>query len=207
MSDRARVHRGLAVCAGVLATLAVAAGEPSPRGARGSAGGSVPYVGVLDVARWVRGGKAAVRLIDVRTDSQFDAYHVPGAEHVTASQLGGRRWSSSDTLVIYADEEVRAVDAAELVRRQGAGRAAVLRGGVAAWIDSVVAPRLPSLPPTASAGEQAARREHLELSRYFGGLPAVLPVDARVVAPSAAPLPSRGSPTAAAVARIKRRGC
>ena len=74
----------------------------------------------------------------------------------------------------------------------------VLRGGLLAWVDQIVEPQLPALAPTATSTEQAARREQLELSRYFGGTP--------YVAPATTPQPGRAS-EAATVARVLRRGC
>jgi hypothetical protein len=76
----------------------------------------------------------------------------------------------------------------------------VLGGGLAAWIAQIIEPRLAPLPPSATPAERAARREHLELSRYFGGMP--------FVSPSAVPIPAgRRRSEAEAVARTIRRGC
>jgi len=192
--------------AGVLGALALAAGEPYPNGARPDGDGGASYVGPIEIARWVRDGSPDVRLIDLRSDSQFAAYHIPGAEQVSPEGLRRGQWRRDETIVIYTDEDARALEAARLLRARGVERARVLRGGVLAWIDSIAEPRLDTLPASATPAERAARREHLELSRYFGGTPVVVPAPGSPAPAGADPVSSRQS-EAVAVGRILRRGC
>jgi rhodanese-related sulfurtransferase len=207
MADPSRVHRWLAVTAGLLGAFALGAGEPRPARIGQTTAHDERMVTALDVARWIRDGRSRVRLIDARADSLFEAYHIPGAEHVGVAELSGRAWDPDETVVLYADHDTEALRAAAIVARQGAKRVQVLRGGLLAWIDQIVEPRLMPLDPTASAGERVARREHLELSRYFGGTPLVLPAARHPGADSARPTDARTATEATAVARIIRRGC
>jgi rhodanese-related sulfurtransferase len=211
VSGRSTVHRRLAIIAGLLGALAVAAGEPhSSDVRRGSAGRAsatgASDVGVLDVARWLRDRNARMRLVDIRADSQFAAYHIPAAEHVRTEDLGRREWRRDEAVVIYADDDLRAEEASLRLRAFGVEPTHVLGGGVVAWIDSIVEPRLDALAEMATPEEHAARREHLELSRYFGGLPVVSPSPPRSMPASATPHPSR-RPEPAAIDRMLRRGC
>ena len=155
----------------------------------------------LDIARWIRKGEPDLRLVDVRDDSLFAAYHIPGAERVTLDDLSRRAWPPEATVIVYADDDATATRAATVLRSGGVARVQVLRGGLLSWVDAIVEPRLAPLAATATPAEQAARREHLELSRYFGGTP--------VVAATARPLPAipHRHREAAAAARILRRGC
>jgi rhodanese-related sulfurtransferase len=200
VAEHSRTHRWLAVLAGALGTLALAAGDPYPAG-RGPAGArDTTFVSALDVARWIRNGRRDPRLVDVRDDSLFDAYHIPGAEGIALDKLSRQAWSRDETVVVYAEDDRKAGRAATTLRTHGVARTHVLRGGLRAWVDAIVEPRFTSLPMTATPAEQAARREQLELSRYFGGTPIVLP--------STAPVPAgRRQSEAAAVARMIRRGC
>ncbi len=206
MRDRVHLHRWLASLAGVLGVLAVAAGEPHPEDATRKHDVRARYVGVLGIARWLRDGNASIHLVDVRADSLFGRYHIPGAERVSLSALRDREWGRDRTVVIYADDARHAEEASRLLRAAGVERAHVLRGGLLSWIDSMAEPQLATLPATATPDEQAARREHLELSRYFGGMPIVAPAASRPSPEPAAPLPSRPS-RKAAVERVVRRGC
>jgi rhodanese-related sulfurtransferase len=197
------MHQWLAVLAGALGALALAAGEPYPAGRATAAEGDGSYVTAVDLARWIREPKAGLRVLDVRAESEFAAYHIPGAEHVPLAELRRREWSRDSIVVLYAEDDARAARASRVIRARGAVTIHVLRGGLLAWVDGIVEPRLTALAPTATPAEQVARREQLELSRYFGGTPVVSP---GVTAPTTAPLPPRRS-DAAAVARVIRRGC
>jgi rhodanese-related sulfurtransferase len=200
MAERSGTHRRLALLAGTLGALALVAGEPYPTGRGPTVAGDVSFVTAVDLARWIRDGRPDLRLVDVRDDSLFDAYHLPGAERMGLGELGRHAVARDANVVVYAGDDAAATRAAAVLRRRGVMRTSVLRGGLRAWVDEIVAPRLTALPPTATAAEQTARRQQLELSRYFGGTP--------FVSPAAVPLPTRSPRSeAAAVARIIRRGC
>lgn len=197
MADNARTHRWLAAVAAVLGTLALGAGDPYLAGGSDPAAPDVRFETAIGVARMIRDGRPGVRVIDLRADSLFDAYHVPGAERAGPAELASSIWSPDETILLYAEDEETAIAAARGLERRGLQQVGVLRGGLLSWIDQIVQPRLTALPPTATPAEQAARREQLELSRYFGGTPYVSP---EVIQPSRAS-------EAAAVGRILRRGC
>jgi rhodanese-related sulfurtransferase len=189
------MHRVLAALAGSLGALALAAGEPYP-----SRAGPTHLVTAIDLARWIRQPKPGLRVIDLRSVGEFTAYHVPGAEHVDLGDLADRDWSAGLTTVVYAAADERAVEAVRALRSRGVDTVHVLGGGLAAWIAQIIEPRLGPLPPSATPPERAARREHLELSRYFGGTP--------FVSPDAVPVPAgRRRSEADVVARTIRRGC
>src|SRR5918999_4420278 len=189
MGETSRVHQVLAALAASLGALALAAGEPYP-----SRSGRTDAVNAVEVARWIRQPKPGLRVIDLRSARAFTAYHIPGAEHVDVSDLTHRDWSAGSTIVLYAADDESAVEAARVARSRGAATVHVLDGGLAAWIAQIIDPRLAPLAPSAAPAERAARREHLELSRYFGGTP--------VVSPDAIPVPpGRRQSEADAIAR------
>lgn len=197
MADHSAAHRWLAGTAAVLALLALPAGDPYPA-ERDPARRDAAFVTPIDAARLIREGRPDVRIIDLRPDSLFAAYHVPGAEQMDDSVFQRHSWLPEDNVILYAEDDARAIRAAAALRRRGVKRVAVLRGGLLAWVDQIVQPRLDPLRATATVEEHAVRREHLELSRYFGGTPYVSPGIGRR---------TDGASEAAAVARIMRRGC
>jgi rhodanese-related sulfurtransferase len=198
MTDHAPLHRWLAAVAALLGLLALGAGDPYPAGRGSAAAREVSFVTAIDVARLIRDGGPGVRIADLRPDSLFAAYHVPGAERIGRTELASHAWSPDDQVVLYAEDDATAIEAAAVLERRGVKYVRVLRGGLLSWVDQIVEPRLYTLAPTATSAEQAARREQLELSRYFGGTP--------FVAPGTTLQPNRAS-EAAAVARMLRRGC
>ncbi|MFN2567358.1 MAG: rhodanese-like domain-containing protein [Gemmatimonadaceae bacterium] len=206
MAERSRAHRPLAILGGVLGTLAVAAGDPYPSRRARTVQREAAAVTAIELARWLRDGKDNLRLLDVRPDSQFVAYHIPGARRAAPRELTRRKPSRDETIVVYAESDDQAAEVATALRARGVADVRILRGGLLAWIEQIAEPRLSALPTTAIPADHAAQREQLELSRYFGGTPVVSPAPSAQVPPATAPLPSRRS-EAAAVGRILRRGC
>lgn len=94
---------------------------------------AIPLVGVdaLD----------GVRVLDVRQDAEFEAGHVPGAEHV---ELGALATGPVDVrpgpTVVMCGRGERAMGAASLLEAAGHSRLSVLDGGPDQWVDATGRP-------------------------------------------------------------------
>ena len=207
MNDRSRrtVKQALAGTAAVLAI--VAAATPSVSAAVGAAAGSAAavdasalaaeieheddHVTALELAQWIRERKPGLRVLDIRSDSEFRAYHIPSAERMPLTALATLAPTGGQTLVLYSEGGAHAAQGWVLLRANGHRNVYFLRGGLLDWMDDVMSPALPA---------DTSRARIAALSRYFGGVPRAGTV----------PLPHATdvAPTAAsAVARIRRRGC
>lgn len=96
-----------------------AAGEPTS---------SIPVAGVevLDSAR----------VLDIRQDNEYDAGHVPGADHIELGALAARAKDLPDEpLVVMCGHSERAMGAASLLARAGHHHVTVLDGGPQDWAD------------------------------------------------------------------------
>lgn len=94
--------------------------------AAGEHTGSIPVAGVeaLDGAR----------VLDIRQDSEYDAGHVPGADHIELGALAARATDLPDeALVVMCGHSERAMGAASLLARAGHHRVTVLDGGPQDW--------------------------------------------------------------------------
>jgi rhodanese-related sulfurtransferase len=197
MRDPKRLLAGAAL---VLAVLAALAGTSRP----GDAALDVTklateiereddHVTALELAQWIRDRKPGLRVLDVRSDSEFAAYHIPSAERMPLTALASLAPASDETLVLYSEGGAHAAQGWVLLRANGHRNVYFLRGGLLDWMEDVMSPMLPA---DTTRGRVAA------LSRYFGGVPradvAPLPTT-----PAPAPAPTAG----AAVARLRRRGC
>ena len=175
-----------AVAALVLAVGALLAGDPRPPAASdasrrllaGEIEREADHVTALELAAWIRDRRPGLRVIDVRPDSEYRAYHVPTAERMALADLVTRRWQAGETLVLYSEGGAHAAQAWVLLRAAGLREVYFLRGGILEWLDEVMQPVRSS-----------------ELTRYFGGT-------AR--AESAVPIPDH---VPAAVRRQRRRSC
>lgn len=96
-----------------------AAGEPTS---------SIPVAGVeaLDDAR----------VLDIRQDNEYDAGHVPGADHIELGALAARAKDlPEEPLVVMCGHSERAMGAASLLTRAGHRNVTVLDGGPQDWAD------------------------------------------------------------------------
>jgi rhodanese-related sulfurtransferase len=139
------VRRVLAAVAAILGVLALFARKPA----------AIESVAPVELAEWIRDRKPNLRIVDMRTQAEFDDYHLPRAERFTSSTT----FAADDTIVLVAGGSVRARNVY------------VLRGGVQAWIDEVMNPTITAdAPPSARATYERASI----VSRYFGGVPRVV---------------------------------
>jgi rhodanese-related sulfurtransferase len=199
-------RRALAAVAVSLALLAAVAGSPT-RGSSGAGSASSlnapalakeiereeDHVTPRELAEWIRANKPGLHVLDVRTDSEFAAYHIPSAERVSLADVASRAPVQGETLVLYSEGGAHAAQAWVLLRARGHAQVYFLRGGLLDWLDDVMNPIV--------AGDSAA---HVAaLSRFFGGVPRAAsgPVGA---VPS---LPAANRDAVGAVERVRRRGC
>ena len=187
-------RRILGTSAGVLGALAAIAGRPSPNRPASidvtalarEIDAHTDHVTAIELAEWIRDRKPGLRVLDVRSDSEYAAYHIPSAEHAPLSSLAAMRPRTGEMLVLYSEGGAHAGQAWVLLRALGFRDVKFLAGGLLDWLDDVMHPALGTGP---DAQRVAA------LSRYFGGSPrtgAIVP---------------NGESVTATVARMRRRGC
>lgn len=94
----------------------------------GESVGSIPVAGVE--------GLDGARVLDVRQDNEYDAGHVPGADHVELGALAARAEDlPHEPLVVMCGHGERAMGAASLLARAGHHHVTVLDGGPQDWAD------------------------------------------------------------------------
>src|SRR5205807_2671959 len=125
------------------------------RSSRRAAGATLETVSPVELAEWIRDRKPHLRVVDTRTEAEFDAYHLPRAERLTSSTT----FAPDDTIVLVAGGSVRSRNVY------------VLRGGIQAWIDEVMNP---TITAEAAPSARAAYQRASVVSRYFGGVPRVV---------------------------------
>jgi rhodanese-related sulfurtransferase len=205
-TGRRVVLRALGGVALVLGVAAAFVGSPTA-GARVDVGALArqiereeDHVTALELAAWIRDRKPGLRVLDVRSDSEYAAYHVPSAVRLPLVSIDTMTPRAGETLVLYSEGGAHAAQAWVLLRAAGFDHVYFLRGGLLDWIDDVMNPVLGA--DTSRAGRAADERT-AALSRYFGGVPRTAAPGSVVPMPSA-PLAPRATD---AIARTRRRGC
>jgi rhodanese-related sulfurtransferase len=203
-------ERGLAVAAMIAGALAVVAGTPT-RATHASVNVTElariveheeDHVTASELARWIRDDKRGLRVLDIRPDSEYGEFHIPGAIRVPITDIATMPLDSAATYVLYSEGGTHAAQAWFLLRARGAEHSYFLRGGLYDWLDRVMSPRVAADAP------QAERDSIRALTMWFGGkmqiidpstaTPSVL--DGKLVTPP---------PTATreAIRKIRRRAC
>ncbi len=76
-------------------------------------------------------------LIDMRNAEEFKAGHIVGAKNYSLDDLANLDVSAADDAIItYANDEKAAIQAADLILKQGAKEVFYLEGGLSSWIDN-----------------------------------------------------------------------
>lgn len=133
------IGRALGVAAFVLGALAAAAGSVTPPTPRQAV--EDDRVSAQTLTGWLRAKKSGLRVIDLRPSEAFDAFHIPGAEDVPMAMLAKAEFARTETIVLYADNEIRAEQAWVTLRARGLTDVHILRGGLAEWPGVVSARR------------------------------------------------------------------
>jgi hydroxyacylglutathione hydrolase len=91
---------------------------------------------------------ARVHVLDVRSDEEWDAGHIAGAQHIMADELATHiaELPTDTTIVIACGTGYRSTVAASVLERLGRTNVANLTGGMSAWYAAGLPVDLPSRP-------------------------------------------------------------
>ena len=193
------VRRALAALAALLAVGAAftARGSPDVATLAKQIQDEDDHVTALELAQWIKDRKPGLRVLDIRSDSEFGEFHIPSAERLPLEELTKLRPRGDETLVLYSEGGAHAAQGWVLLRSVGFTRVYFLRGGLLDWMDDVMSPVIPEAGVSAESDSMRVRVG--ELSRYFGGVPRV------GVVPLAGAV--KDASLQASIARTRRRGC
>ena len=203
------IERALLVVAVVGGALAVIAGAPA-RATRGTVDvqrlaeiveQEEDHVTAVELANWIRDDHRGLRVLDIRPDSEFKEFHIPGAKNVQLPDIARMRLDSTATYVLYSEGGTHAAQAWFLLQARGIENVYFLRGGLYEWLEQVMNPRI---DPNASQAERDSVRA---LARWFGG-------KVQIGTPTAAPsvldgvlTPPAPNATRESIRKIRRRAC
>jgi rhodanese-related sulfurtransferase len=124
-------------------------------------------VAARTLADWIIQGRSDFRLVDVRTPAAFAAgLQIPSAENIPLTALFDAGLGRGEKILLVGDDEVTVAQAWLLLQASGYTGASIVAGGLAAWRDQVVSPRVDGLDATTRARLEA-------VSAHFGGVPRI----------------------------------
>lgn len=130
----------------------------------------VDHVYSQDLADWIIQGKSDFRVIDLRTEKEYEEYHIPGAERITLTELEKADIPKNEKLIIYSEGGIHSAQAWMLLKARGYKGVYMLMGGLEEWKDKILFPRLPDNATPEQVVEFGKTRE---VSKFFGGTPVV----------------------------------
>ncbi|HEV2484610.1 MAG TPA: YeeE/YedE thiosulfate transporter family protein [Terracidiphilus sp.] len=164
---------------------------------------------VTDLAGWIIQGRNDFKLVDLRSEKDFAAYHIPTSGNVPFASLTPDLAAHNEKIILCSDDGTEAAKAWFLLEAQGYRFVYSLDGGMRAWQDTVLFPKKVTGTDTAASEKQA------QVAKYFGGAQQVEGAAVSTVAapalpppaPLAAPSAIGAKPQAAPQARKKKEGC
>jgi rhodanese-related sulfurtransferase len=204
------VHRTLAIAAASLGgAAAITQMRPAADVAKLAAeiDAERDHISAPDLAGRIVRGDRALRIFDLRSNAEFEQFHIPSARLASLGELARDTFPPEATIVLYSGGGAHAAQAWMLLRMRGYRNVFFLREGVFEWISRVIEPRLAE---DGTAAERAEFERAAALSRFFGGMPrSGVP---RTEVPTGYWTGTRQdgdrpAGVAPAIERIRRRGC
>jgi hypothetical protein len=128
----------------------------------------VDHVTAPELADWIVQGRADYRLVDVRGEKEYEAYHIPGAERIGIDALPDAAIGRNEKIVLYSGRGIHAAQAWFLLKARGFRGVYTLRDGLEGWKDQVLFPTLTANP---GPGETTRNAHLAAISARFGGTP------------------------------------
>ena len=120
----------------------------------------VPMISPVELAEYLMQQEHHYNLVDLR---QKDAiYQIPTSETHSLSSFLDRKIAVNETIFLYSETDVEAVQLYFLLNIRGYFKVKVLAGGARAWYDQILQPNQSDIEES-----QLTRRQNL--SEFFGG--------------------------------------
>lgn len=166
------------------------------------------HVSVDDLADWIIKSRADYRLIDIRTEVEFNEYNIPGSENIPITNLLDGQIARNEKIILYSDGGIHSAQAWFLLKAKEYKYAYLLKGGLDEWNEKILFPKQDA---NATDNEKAKFEIASAISRYFGGTPQVISggqITLSVAAPRPAPKIQAPAGSASGTAKKKKReGC
>ena len=129
------------------------------------AGSGADSIQVGQLADWIIQGRNDFKLVDLRSGTDFAAYHIPTAENVPLASLTPDFAAHNEKIILCSDDGTQAAKAWFLLEAQGFKSVYLLEGGMRTWQDAVL------FPKKAAVIDPANFEKQTQIAKFFGGTP------------------------------------
>jgi rhodanese-related sulfurtransferase/uncharacterized membrane protein YedE/YeeE len=169
------LEKSLGIIALLLGVMAAVSGNPVRNGQMDASlaypesieGRQVAYLEPGQLAESLMARRQDMTVLDLRSQTDFETYHIPSAQHVGLSYVTSHKIPNDKTILLYAGNGQHAAQAWFDITEQGLENVFVLQGGLERWLGEILFPDL-----TVTRGlDKTAMEKTKKRSRYFGGTP------------------------------------
>ena len=166
----------------------------------------VDHIKSGELADWIIQGKSDFRIIDLRTENEYQEYHIPEAENIPVTSLIDAGLQRNEKIILYSEGGIHSAQAWMLLRAQGYKGVYILLGGLQEWKEQIL---FPKIPENATPEQLTAFEKSKEVSKFFGGVPQTGSVEVKESPKIQAPkLDIQVSPKVpSSVPKKKKEGC
>jgi rhodanese-related sulfurtransferase len=129
------------------------------------AGSGADSIQVGQLADWIIQGRNDFKLVDLRSGTDFAAYHIPTAENVPLASLTPDFAAHNEKVILCSEDGTQAAKAWFLLEAQGFKSVYLLDGGLRSWQDMIL------FPKKSDKTDEAVFDRQVQVAKFFGGTP------------------------------------
>ena len=172
------LNKRLALIALTLGVIAVFAGNPyngshltiNSKDFEYTISKGIDLVKAEDLANQIIKGTSDFKLIDLRSEKDFQVYRIPGAENIPAAAIENSKLLKNEKIILYCSNGINSAQVWTILKAKGYKSVYILSGGLEDWNKIVLFPKISDNPTP----EQLIEFEKTKaISKYFGGTPQI----------------------------------
>ncbi|MGB9851765.1 MAG: rhodanese-like domain-containing protein [Candidatus Kapaibacteriota bacterium] len=129
------------------------------------------FIAPVELAEEIISGHEFFTLVDLRNPSEYEKGTIPGAINLSAKDLFESYLQRNQKIILFSEEDTKALNAWIALKSQGYKNVLVLKGGYQGWQNEVLFPKISS--DTTKAGKEKLEKIK-QISNYFGGTPILI---------------------------------
>jgi len=128
----------------------------------------VNSISVKELANWIIQGKMDYRLIDLRTQDEYDEYNIPSSECVSISSLTKSDLMRNEKIILYSDDDLVASQGWFILKADGYKSVSIIDDGMEEWKEEIVFPSCNCEEHSTPEMKQLHDKK-AEVAKFFGG--------------------------------------
>ena len=134
-----------------------------------TAGDNVNTVTVNELSNWIIQGKMDYRLVDLRTEAEYEEYNIPTSECVPMSSITNSELMRNEKIILYSNDDIVASQAWFILKSGSYKSVSILKNGMEAWKNEIVFPSC-NCGTTPTTEQKQLHAKKAEVANFFGGV-------------------------------------